>query len=163
MKKQTLLLFFALCGSLFLFAACGESAESKTPTTLSLSGVSESASEVDVDLTQISETVRFAEIYNMILDPESYEGKTVRMSGQFREFPYLENGSSYYAVVVQDAGACCIQGLEVVLDEGSTVSYPENNSMVTVDGVFETYQSNSVVFCRLRVQDFQIDQPPAES
>lgn len=161
--KKRLLAIFSLFGALLLLTACGGNADATTPTKLSLSGVSESAAEVDVDLTQISETVRFAEIYNMILDPETYEGKTVRLSGEFREFPFMEDGSSYYAVVVQDAGACCIQGLEVVLEEGSTASYPENGSMVTVDGVFETYKLNTAVLCRLRVQGFQIDQPPAES
>ena len=112
--KKKLFVLLSLLGAFFLLTGCGENAEEKTPTKLSLSGVSQNL-EVDVDLTQISETVRFAEIYNMIIDPETYEGKTVRMTGEFRKFPAMEEGSSsYYAIVVQDAGACCIQGLEVI-------------------------------------------------
>ena len=161
--KKKLFVLLSLLGAFFLLTGCGENAEEKTPTKLSLSGVSQN-SEVDVDLTQISETVRFAEIYNMIIDPETDEGKTARTTGEFRKFPAMEEGgSSYYSIVVQDAGACCIQGLEVILEEGSTASYPESGSMVTVDGVFETYQLNTVTLCRLRVQEFQIDRPPAES
>ena len=59
---------------------------------------------------------------------------------------------------MQDAGACCIQGLEVVLDEESTASYPENDSMVTVEGTLETYESGTIVYSRLRVNEFQINE-----
>lgn len=97
--EKKLFVLSSLLSAFFLLTGCGENVEEKTPTKLSLSGVSQN-SEVDVDLTQISETVRFAEIYNMIIDPETYEGKTVRMTGEFRKFPAMEEGgSSYYAIV----------------------------------------------------------------
>lgn len=155
--KKHLFILSAACSCLIFCCSCGQSAPSEEPTRLSVSTASNSA-EVDVDLTQISDTVRFAELYNITLDPKSHEGKTIRMSGQFREFPYLEGGQTYYAVVVQDAGACCIQGLEVVLDEESTASYPENDSMVTVEGTLETYESGTIVYSRLRVNEFQINE-----
>ena len=155
--KKHLFILSAAYSCLIFCCSCGQSAPSEEPTRLSVSTASNSA-EVDVDLTQISDTVRFAELYNITLDPKSHEGKTIRMSGQFREFPYLEGGQTYYAVVVHDAGACCIHGLEVVLDEESTASYPENDSMVTVEGTLETYESGTIVYSRLRVNEFQINE-----
>ncbi len=68
-----------------------------------------------VDLTTLSSTMVYAEVYQMMYDPGAYVGKTVKMNGQF--FAYLIDGMDSYifACIIQDATACCQQGMEFIL------------------------------------------------
>ena len=60
---------------------------------------------IDVDLTQLSSTIVYSEVYAMATEPEQYFGKTVKMEGLFATQEY--NGARLYACIVQDAIACC--------------------------------------------------------
>jgi len=96
-------------------------------------------SDIDVDLTQLSSTMVYGEVFAMLTEPESYIGKTVKMNGQFAVGEYAEK--MYFFCIVQDATACCAQGLEFVL-AGEPVypeDYPEQGAEITVVGVFDTY------------------------
>ena len=42
-----------------------------------------SAGKVDVDLTVLSSTMVYAEVFNMMLSPDDYIGKTIRITGIF--------------------------------------------------------------------------------
>lgn len=52
-----------------------------------------SAGGIDVDLTALSSTMVYSEVYNIITNPEDYIGKTVKMHGQFtfHENPSTKN------------------------------------------------------------------------
>ncbi|WP_034452742.1 hypothetical protein [Butyrivibrio sp. AE2032] len=52
------------------------------------------ASGVDVDLTVLSSTVVYSEVYNMMVSPDNYKGKTVKMKGQF--VPYYDEATGKY-------------------------------------------------------------------
>ncbi len=95
---------------------------------------------VDVDLTQLSSTMVYSEVYAMMVEPEQYVGKTVKMRGLFATQEY--NGERLYACVVQDATACCAQGLEFETAEKLNYpdDYPEPGSEITVVGTFDSYQ-----------------------
>ena len=109
----------------------------------------DSASQtVDVDLTVLSSTMVYAEVYNMVNDPESYVGKRVKMSGTCTTFYDDATGVDYYTCIVQDALACCASGIEFVLRDGLT--YPDENDEITVVGVFDTYMEGEYMYCTLR-------------
>ena len=95
---------------------------------------------VDVDLTQLSTTMVYSEVYAMVYEPEQYIGKTVKMRGLFATQEY--NGERLYACVVQDATACCAQGLEFEPSESLAFpeDYPEPGEEITVVGTFDSYQ-----------------------
>ncbi len=95
---------------------------------------------VDVDLTQLSSTMVYSEVYAMVYEPEQYTGKTVKMHGLFATQEY--NGDRLYACIVQDATACCAQGLEFELAEELVYpnDYPEPGEEITVIGTFDTYK-----------------------
>ncbi len=95
---------------------------------------------VDVDLTQLSSTMVYSEVYAMATEPEQYIGKTVKMQGLFATQEY--NGERLYACIVQDATACCAQGLEFELAEKFVYpdDYPETGAEITVVGTFDTYK-----------------------
>ena len=97
-----------------------------------------SPDSVDLDLTQLSATMVFAEVAAMVRTPEDYLGKTVRMAGPLAVYeanPAL--GIDYfYTVVIQDATACCQQGMEFIWPEGTL---PEAGTGLVVTGTFAEY------------------------
>jgi len=123
----------------FSFSACGEE-ETPVPET-----------EIDVDLTQLSSTMVYSEVYNMMTTPDEYIGKTVKMAGQFALYHDETTDVNYYACVIADATACCQQGLEFVLegDYKYPDDYPALKSLITVVGEFRTYTENGVLYCHL--------------
>ena len=106
----------------------------------------------DVDLTQLSGTMVYAEVNQMMVSPESYIGKTVRMSGAFDYFHDESAGRYYLACIVQDATACCAQGIEFVPagDFRYPDDFPEVGETICVAGVFDTYTEGEYRYCTLR-------------
>jgi len=96
---------------------------------------------VDLDLTALSSTMVYSEVFNMMMAPEEYEGKTIKMDGVCNVYQDPETGKTYYACIVQDATQCCSQGLEFVLDESQyeASDYPENGDEIVISGDFSTY------------------------
>lgn len=71
MKKA--LSFVLVVGMLFALAGCGSNAND----------AAQAAQKIDVDLTKLSSTLVYAEVFNMLYSPEDYVGKTVKMNGAF--------------------------------------------------------------------------------
>lgn len=119
-------------------------------------------STVDYDLTEMGSDMVYATVYQMMMEPEKYEGKTFRMEGIYYTV-YSEDTKQYYHYcIIQDATACCAQGMEFVWDDGSHVypdEYPEENADVIVEGTFETYteSGDSNLYCRLRDASMEVE------
>lgn len=93
---------------------------------------------IDLDLTSLSSTVVFAEVAAMVRTPEDFVGKTVRMRGQLAVYeanPALDI-DYFYTVVIQDATACCQQGMEFVWDGGTL---PAKGTELVVTGKYQQY------------------------
>ena len=117
-----------------------------------------SADGVDVDLTVLSSTMVYSEVYNMLyFYPEDYYGKTVKMTGLFNVYQWVdENGvvddmPVAYACIISDAMACCAEGVEFVLEGDYTYpdDYPELGTEITVIGEFQSYEENGVTWYHL--------------
>lgn len=109
---------------------------------------------VDYDLTQMSSDMVYATVYQMMVAPQQYEGKQFRIDGNFYATYYEKTNKYYYYCIVQDATACCAQGLEFVWGDGTHVypdEYPKDNAEVIVEGTFETYREDGDknLYCRL--------------
>ena len=116
--------------------------------------MAEGKTTVDYDLTAMSSDMVYATVYQMMILPEDYEGKTFRMEGSFYATYYEPTQSYYYYCIIQDATACCAQGLEFVWGDGSHKypdEYPEEYTDVVVEGTFETYreEGDENLYCRL--------------
>ena len=109
------------------------------------------SNNLDVDLTKLSSTMVYSEVYNMMYTPDDYIGKTVKMKGQFAYYEDPETKAQYFACIIADATACCSQGLEFVLsgEHNYPDDYPELGSEITVTGTFELYEENGAQYCRL--------------
>ena len=85
----------------------------------------------------------------MMVSPEQYIGKTVKMDGLFAYYHDESTGNYYFACIIQDATACCAQGIEFVLTEDYVYpdDYPEVDEEICVVGVFDTYQEGDYTYC----------------
>lgn len=106
---------------------------------------------VDVDLTQLSSVMVFSEVYNIMVLPQDYMGKTIRMEGITAIYTDEATGQKYYSCIVQDATACCAQGIEFRLKDadGNPSAYPKEGEMITVTGVFDIYAENGYQYALL--------------
>lgn len=98
---------------------------------------------VDYDLTQMSSSMVYATVYQMMMTPQEYEGKTFRIDGNFYATYYEPTKKYYFYCIIQDATACCTQGMEFVWDDGYHIypdEYPDDNAEIIVEGTFETYR-----------------------
>ena len=106
----------------------------------------------DVDLTVLSSTMVYSEVFNMMYYPENYIGKTVKMSGMYTMFHDENTGKYYHGCIVKDATACCAQGIEFELTDDYVYpdDYPDFGADICVVGTFETYKEGDNTFCTLR-------------
>ena len=106
----------------------------------------------------MSQAMIYSAIFNMMVEPESYEGKSIRLHGKFTVYEHNEDGKIYrnFACVVTDPQACCEQGLIFSLTEDKIYpdDYPEKDSLITIRGIlthqqkddYDSYElSNSVI------------------
>ncbi len=107
---------------------------------------------VDIDLSSLSSTVVYAQVYNMMFYPENFVGKTIRMEGLYSDYFDQAKGKHYFACIIMDATACCSQGVEFELSEDYTYpdDYPSEGDDVIVEGVFDLYQEDGYNYCTLR-------------
>ncbi len=115
-------------------------------------------SDVDYDLTTMSASMVYTTIYNMLVDPDSYTGKTVRMSGQYYASYYDVTDQYYNYCIIADATACCSQGMEFLLsDESCTYpdDFPEDYTEITVVGTFGTYEELGYTYACLMESSIQ--------
>ena len=107
---------------------------------------------VDVDLTILSSTMVYSEVYNMMVTPDDYKGKIVKIKGQFVPYHDESTDKYYFSCFVSDATACCSQGIEFVLtdDYSYPEDYPGEGDTICVVGTFDTYMEDERMYCTLK-------------
>ena len=146
----------ALLALLMIIALVGCGTEANNNSTPS-GTQKDNTKSIDVDLTKLSSTMVYSEVYAMMTSPQDYIGKTVKMNGQFAIYQATDaNGQPvpdqiYFACVIADATACCQQGLEFVLAGNAKYpdDYPELGTEITVVGEFQTYMEGTQQYCHL--------------
>ena len=115
------------------------------------SASAEEARPVDLDLTKISGTVVYSQVYDMMMNPDVYMDRTVRMKGNFSYFQDPNTRQEYFATIIADAAACCAQGIEFVWKGEHTYpqDYPPLDTEITVTGTFSTYEENGFMYVQL--------------
>ena len=144
MKK--LILVLMLCAACILLSSCASSTADNAavaPTSAPL--------KVDLDLSGMSGTVVYSQVYNMMMEPDSFLGKVIKMSGYYSFYEDTERGVVYHACVIPDATACCAQGIEFVWggEHQWPADYPEAGTDITVTGRLETYEEDGTTYLHL--------------
>lgn len=95
-----------------------------------------------VDLTKLSSTMVYSQVYNMMIKPEEYIGKTIKMKGVYYANYNPDLDVYYHFVIIKDATACCAQGLEFILNGEHTdrSDYPASQTPVEVTGIWGSYE-----------------------
>ena len=157
MKKALLLLL--LCAVCAVLTACASSTAAPTvtqaPTAAPLT--------VDLDLANLSGTVVYSQVYNMMYEPDDYLGKVIRIAGYYSAYEDQERGVVYHACVIPDATACCAKGIEFTLagDHRWPDDYPEPGTDIIVTGRLETYMEDGMRYLNLADSEMVLLQPPA--
>lgn len=96
--------------------------------------ISAPKTDVELDLSKMNADLAYAFIFQLVVEPEKYEGKTIRMTGTFETFyddaPY---GRHDYCIIT-DVLACCAQGLEF---ESAKVPGVGAGQKITVSGTLK--------------------------
>lgn len=134
-----------------------KSSSESSNTTLSYSS-DNTDGEVEIDLTQLSSSMIYAQVYDMVYNGDNYLGKKVKVKGPFSYFQETD-GREFFAVLVSDATACCSQGIEFVLDGEHTYpnDYPELGTEITVTGEFDYYKEGYATYCQLLHAEMEVD------
>lgn len=103
---------------------------------------------VDVDISVMSSDMVYATVYQLMTESDKYVGKTIKIKGNHYSSFYEATGVTYHFALIQDAAACCSQGLEFELANG--FEYPAEEEEVIVTGTFETYEEEGYLYCTLR-------------
>ena len=158
MKKTSFIFLFML-----ILTADGCSKKAATGNTENSENSSPSKSSgtaVDIDLTKMSATMIYSTVFEMVIDPDSYMDKVIKIKGIFRIFDNPNSGEPYFAVIIPDATQCCEQGLEFKWegDHSYPADYPELEDEITVTGRFTVTEDNDgITYTYLRVSDLQIN------
>ena len=150
MKRITLII--ALCAVALVLAACGKGA---AQDARSADSAAQADRPVDLDLSAISGTVAYSQVYDMITQPEAYIGQKVKMKGSFSYYQDPDTQQEYFAAVIADATACCAQGIEFVWrgDHAYPGDYPPLDTDITVTGTFGTYYEGDAMYIQLADAD----------
>ena len=114
-------------------------------------------SKVDLDLTKMSATMIYSTIFDMLIMPEDYVEKIIKLSGWFETYTDPQTGEMYYAVVVPDATACCQQGLEFVWKGNHAYpdDFPKPGQNITVTGIYKMIENDGVTYTYLEANSVE--------
>ena len=109
--------------------------------------------EVDYDLTVMGADMVYATVYQMMIDPKSYIGKSFKIRGNYYSSYSKDKDVYYHFCMIKDAAACCAQGLELLWADEKMNRHencPEEDALVTVEGVVETYEEGPNTYGRIK-------------
>jgi hypothetical protein len=87
----------------------------------------------------------------MMTQPQEYIGKSIKMRGSFGEFQDETTNQVYYSCIIQDATACCAQGIEFIpenMDAFVQAGYVTGDEIV-LEGVYEVYEEGEYMYAVL--------------
>ena len=93
----------------------------------------------DIDISRMSGTMVYGQVYQMVMYPSKYLGKHIKMKGIFSSYYDEELERRFYGCVIQDALACCSQGLafELAKPRKFPKEYPAEGAIITITGDFD--------------------------
>ncbi len=111
---------------------------------------------IDYDLTKLTPDLIYVEVYNMMITPKKYIGKTIKVSGVFTVYYDEAKDKHHFACFVSDAAACCQQGIEFILDgdKAYPADYPAEGAEITIQGIFGTYEEDGGTYWSLTGAEF---------
>lgn len=115
------------------------------------------APKADVDLSAMSGTMVYAEVYNIMLNPAKYERKIIKVRGTYRVSYYPPTEKFYNYVLIADATGCCAQGLEfIAVGSVSAEGYPAIGSEIEIVGAFGSYEELGKTYYQIEAEFMRV-------
>ncbi len=118
------ILIFALL--MMIFTACSSTSTSEVETQ------KETEEVKSYDLTQMSSTMVYSQIFDLVTDPNKYLNSNFTVQGSLLNSEDANTGEMFYALLIVDATSCCAQGLELSFPED--MELPEMPMGATIVG-----------------------------
>lgn len=101
----------------------------------------------DIDMTKMSVTMIYSQIFNMLIMPEEYEEKIIKVRGAFEVYPDENNQVDFFTLTVMDATACCKEGIDFIWAGNHTYpdDYPEQGQEITITGTYKSFENEDGV------------------
>jgi len=112
---------------------------------------------VDLDLTELSATMSYAAINNIMADPESNVGVTIKALGNYNAWHFDVTGMTYHFIIIEGPPGCCPKGMEFIL-QGEDISpddYPPKDAKIEITGVFGSYDELGGIYYYLAVDSIR--------
>ena len=95
--------------------------------------------KIDIDISRMSGTMVYGQVYQMVMYPSKYLGKHIKMKGIFSSYYDDQIDRRFYGCVIADALACCSQGLafELAKPRKYPEQYPAEGDAIIVEGDFD--------------------------
>lgn len=139
--KRKLALILCIC---IAFGAVAFAQENST----NLQGTAKEQ-KIDIDLTLLNATMSYGQMFDMLVNPKNYEGKIVKVKGQFVKYFDDIQKKTYYLVNIVDQAGCCAMGVEFVPKDIDNWQLPLEGDEIIVTGMFSTYIENDNTYASM--------------
>ena len=80
----------------------------------------------------------YSQIFNMLIMPEEYVDKTIKVKGAFEIYPNENGEIDFFTLTVMDATACCKEGIDFIWAGNHTYpnDYPKEGQEITITGTY---------------------------
>jgi len=113
--------------------------------------------EVDIDFGAMSETIAMSLYINMMMEPDQFEGQTVRLAGMYEGVAF--DGRMFHMLVLADGDVCCPEILfefkmdeETLMEEGIL----STGANIEVFGALSLYEMNGNEFIYVAADSIRI-------
>ena len=133
--------------SCLFLAGCGSAGKADNEKTVAESKIANESNTNEDSTEAESESVK------KDVDPKSYIGKSFKIRGNYYSSYSKDKDVYYHFCMIKDAAACCAQGLELLWADEKMNRHencPEEDTLVTVEGVFETYEEGPNTYGRIK-------------
>ena len=110
---------------------------------------------IDVDITELSETMASAELNNILSKPTEYIGKRIKTKGLYYSDYYAETDKNYHFVIFTDNTACCSYDIEFIMkgEYKYPDDYPTNETPIEIVGVLDKYDEMGQTYHYILVEE----------
>ncbi len=151
MKKFFLILF---CLSLI---SCSNNATSNNIDLQEQTSSSLTTNEksVDIDLSSQSETMVISTLNSILMEPETYLGKSIKIKGIYTTQTDIETNVQYSYVSYIDTTSCCTLDLEYRYDNYDPNKLPKLDDSIEIVGVLKSYEENDNTYYYIDAETFE--------